>query len=48
MKKLIIDAIFSRISIIYFDAINAVIEQTIKNNKKNAIKNASNIKYNKN
>jgi hypothetical protein len=35
-------------SILYFDAINAVIEQSIKNNRKNAINSASKTKYNKN
>ncbi len=49
MRKLIKDAIVSKISIIYFDALNAVIEQHIKDNRKDVIKYGSKttMKYNK-
>ena len=47
MMKLIKDVIVSMRSIIYFDAINIVIKQSIKNNRKDAIDRASKVKYNK-
>ena len=49
MMKLIKDAIVSMRSIIYFDALNSVIEQNIKENKKDVIKYGSKtkMKYNK-
>ncbi len=49
MKKLIKDVIVSKISILYFDALNAAIEQNIKDNRKNVIKYTSKttMKYNK-
>jgi hypothetical protein len=49
MKKLIKDAIISMRSIIYFDTLNSIIEQSIKENKKEVIKYTSKttIKYNK-
>jgi hypothetical protein len=48
MTKLIKDVIVSKISILYFDVLNGVIEQSVKNNRKNAINNATKVKYNKN
>jgi hypothetical protein len=47
MMKLIKDAIFSMRNIILFNSINTVVEQTIKNNRKNVINSATKIKYKK-
>ena len=49
MMKLIRDVIVSKISIIYFDALNSVVDQSIKNNRKDVIKYGSKttMKYNK-
>lgn len=41
MMKLIKDAIVSMRSIIYFDALNSVVDQSIKNNRKDVIKYTS-------
>ena len=49
MKKLIKDVIVSKISILYFDALNTVIEQNIKDSRKDVIKYGfkTKMKYNK-
>jgi cation transport regulator ChaB len=49
MMKLIKDAIVSMRSIIYFDALNSMIDQYIKDNKKDVITYGSKtkMKYNK-
>jgi hypothetical protein len=49
MRKLIKDVIVSMRSILYFDALNAVIEQNIKDNRKDVIKYTAKttMKYNK-
>lgn len=49
MMKLIRDVIVSKTSIIYFDALNSVVDQSIKNNRKDVIKYGSKttMKYNK-
>lgn len=49
MMKLIKDVIVSKTSILYFDALNSVIEQYIKDNKRDVIKYGSKttMKYNK-
>ena len=49
MMKLIRDVIVSKTSILYFDALNSVVDQSIKNNRKDVIKYTSKttMKYNK-
>lgn len=49
MMKLIRDVIVSKISILYFDALNLVVDQSIKDNRKDVIKYTSKttMKYNK-
>lgn len=49
MMKLIKDVIISKRSILYFDALNSVVDQSIKNNRKDVIKYGSKttMKYNK-